>query len=77
MLVRVREDLPDRLDGVCSRCMMKALCLGVCRVEAYVTRGDFYAPNWFCDQALREGFFPNARLIESGRKKRPAPSTGQ
>ncbi len=62
-LVEIREDLPCRLDGVCSRCTMKAMCLGVCRVHAYVRTGSLYAPDTFCEEAEREGEFPSTRLL--------------
>lgn len=60
-LVEIREGLPKRLEGVCSRCTMKAVCLGVCRVHAYVRTGDLFAGNWFCEEAGRQGFFPQSR----------------
>ena len=63
-LVEIRGGLPSRLDGACSRCMMRRMCLGVCRVHAYVMAGNVFAGYWFCEEAEREGFFPVSRLIE-------------
>lgn len=64
-LLDIRERLPNGLEGVCSRCTMKGLCLGVCRVHAHVRTGNLFAANWFCEEAEREGFFPQSRLAEA------------
>ncbi|MHC4200229.1 MAG: radical SAM protein [Planctomycetota bacterium] len=64
-LLDIREGLPNGLEGVCSRCIMKAVCLGVCRVHAHVRTGNLFAANWFCEEAEREGFFPRSRLAEA------------
>ena len=61
--LEIRERLPNGLEGVCSRCTMRALCLGVCVVNTYVMTGSFFAPHWFCEEAEREGFFPRSRLV--------------
>lgn len=63
-LVEIREGLPHRLKGVCARCMLRAQCLGVCRIESYVLEGDLFAANAFCAEAGREGFYPQARAQE-------------
>jgi MoaA/NifB/PqqE/SkfB family radical SAM enzyme len=54
--------LPGRLEGVCSRCLMKRRCLGSCVAQNYYSEGRLWAPYWFCRQAEEEGLFPASRL---------------
>lgn len=61
-LKALREGLPDRLEGVCSRCLMKQRCLGSCIAQNYYRNRSLWAPNWFCEQAEKAGLFPASRL---------------
>jgi SynChlorMet cassette radical SAM/SPASM protein ScmF len=72
ILKALREGLPDRLEGVCSRCLMKRRCLGSCVAQNYYSRGSLWAPFWFCEQADEVGLFPASRLAT-----RPAQALGQ
>jgi SynChlorMet cassette radical SAM/SPASM protein ScmF len=58
----IRHGLPDKLTGVCSRCLMKYQCLGSCIAQSYYRINSLWAPFWFCEQALAEGYFPESRL---------------
>jgi SynChlorMet cassette radical SAM/SPASM protein ScmF len=62
VLKAVREGLPERLEGVCGRCLMKRSCLGLCIAQNYYRKGSLWAPNWFCEQAEEAGLFPASRL---------------
>lgn len=62
VLKSMREGLPGRLEGVCSRCLMKRRCLGSCVAQNYYSEGRLWAPYWFCRQAEEEGLFPASRL---------------
>jgi SynChlorMet cassette radical SAM/SPASM protein ScmF len=62
ILKALREGLPERLDGVCSRCLMKRRCLGSCVAQNYYSSGSLWAPFWFCKQAEEAGLFPASRL---------------
>ena len=62
ILKALREGLPERLEGVCSRCLMKGQCLGSCVAQNYYRKGRLLAPNWFCEQAEQAGLFPISRL---------------
>ncbi|MBA4379458.1 MAG: SynChlorMet cassette radical SAM/SPASM protein ScmF [Anaerolinea sp.] len=62
ILKALREGLPKRLEGVCSRCLMKQLCLGSCIAQNYYSTGSLWAPYWFCAQAEEAGLFPASRL---------------
>jgi SynChlorMet cassette radical SAM/SPASM protein ScmF len=61
-LVAIREGLPERLGGICSRCLMSAECLGSCVAQNYYRSKDIFAPFWFCEMAEKEGRFPLSRL---------------
>lgn len=58
----LRAGLPSRLSGVCGRCLMKHRCLGSCIAQNYYSRGNFWTPFWFCQQAEEAGLFPQTRL---------------
>lgn len=62
-LQELREGLPSQLRGVCSRCLMKATCLGSCLAQNYYRTGSFWEPFWFCEMAEKAGLFPESRLI--------------
>ncbi len=61
-LKALREGLPERLEGVCGRCLMKRSCLGQCVAQNYYRKGSLFAPNWVCEQAEEAGLFPASRL---------------
>jgi SynChlorMet cassette radical SAM/SPASM protein ScmF len=62
-ICEIREGLPGRLTGVCSRCLMKDICLGDCIAQSYYSTGSLWAPQQFCDQACKAGLFPSSRLL--------------
>ena len=55
-------DYPVRLNGICSRCLMKNRCLGYCIAQNHYQSGSIWAPFWFCEQADVSGLFPDTRL---------------
>jgi SynChlorMet cassette radical SAM/SPASM protein ScmF len=61
LLQELREGLPGRLEGVCRECFMKGVCLGSCIAQNYYRCRNLWAPFWFCDEAEREGLFPETR----------------
>ena len=62
ILKALREGLPERLEGVCSRCLMRERCLGSCVAQNYYSTGSLWAPFWLCKQAEEIGLFPASRL---------------
>ena len=62
ILQTLRTGLPNRLDGVCSQCLMKHICLGSCVAQNYYRTGSLWAPFWFCEKAEAIGLFPTTRL---------------
>ena len=61
-LQSIRKGLPDRLEGMCRDCLMKSRCLGTCVAQNYYRTGSFWSPYWFCDEARKQGLFPESRL---------------
>jgi SynChlorMet cassette radical SAM/SPASM protein ScmF len=62
VLNEIRSDLPGKLEGVCSRCLMAGSCLGSCVAQNYYRTGSLWAPFWLCEQAETQGIFPATRL---------------
>jgi SynChlorMet cassette radical SAM/SPASM protein ScmF len=69
ILQTLREGLPERLEGICSRCLMKQRCLGSCVAQNYYSKGSLWAPYWFCEQAEDVGLFPASRLATSPTRR--------
>lgn len=63
ILTALRAGLPDRLEGICARCLMRSRCLGSCLAQNYYRMHNVWAPFWFCEQAEADGLFPESRLI--------------
>ena len=62
ILSYIRTNIPDRLEGVCGRCIFKRRCLGSCVANTYVATGDFKNSFFLCKKAYEEGIFPQSRL---------------
>ncbi len=69
VLQSLRSGLPDKLEGICHRCLMKHLCLGSCIAQNYYSSGSLWAPHWFCETASISGLFPESRLITDERQR--------
>ena len=66
VLNELRDGLPESLEGVCSECVMKALCKGSCIAQNYYMSGRLTAPFWYCEEAWKKGRFPQSRLRPAG-----------
>ncbi len=62
VLQELRGGLPGRLEGICGECLMKSRCLGSCIAQNYYLTKSLWAPFWFCQEASRQGLFPETRL---------------
>ncbi len=62
ILKEIREGLPQRLEGICSDCVLKSVCLGSCLAQNYYSSKSLWAPNWFCQAASAKGLFPETRV---------------
>jgi SynChlorMet cassette radical SAM/SPASM protein ScmF len=63
VILQLRENLPRKLRGICGRCLFKSLCQGTCVAQNYYRTADLFAPFWFCEAAVKEGLFPQNRLV--------------
>lgn len=61
-ILKIREDIPSKLTGICSRCLLKSRCLGSCVAQNYYRSNELTAPFWFCEMAEEAGLFPQSRL---------------
>jgi SynChlorMet cassette radical SAM/SPASM protein ScmF len=61
LLNELREGLPDRFRGICGECLMRNICQGRCIAQNYYRCRDAWALYWFCEEADREGLFPETR----------------
>ncbi len=68
ILNTLRSGLPEKLEGICSRCLMKTMCLGSCIALTYYRTGGLWAPFWFCEEAERRGLFPETRIGDKRNK---------
>ncbi|MEI6287467.1 MAG: SynChlorMet cassette radical SAM/SPASM protein ScmF [Bacillota bacterium] len=62
VLLDIRSQLPDKLEGVCANCVLKSRCLGSCVAQNYHDAKSLYAPFWYCQSAYDQGLFPASRL---------------
>ena len=63
VLQALRKGLPEKMSGVCARCLMKKSCLGECIAQNYYRTSNLWSPFWFCERAEAAGLFPESRLI--------------
>ncbi len=61
ILNQIRAGLPDQLQGICSDCVMKQVCMGSCIAQNYYRHRDLWAPFWYCEEAHNQGLFPKTR----------------
>jgi SynChlorMet cassette radical SAM/SPASM protein ScmF len=66
ILVKLREGLPSRLEGICGNCLMKGICLGSCIAENYYLSNSLWTPFWYCQKAYERGLFPETRMLPRG-----------
>ncbi len=66
-LNRIRNDLPEQLEGICGQCIFKGICLGRCIAQNYYTSHSLWSSFWYCEEAHRQGLFPTSRLAVGDR----------
>lgn len=60
-LTRLRETIPEGLEGICSECVHRKFCMGTCVAGNYNATGRLNAPYHFCSTAAELGLFPASR----------------
>jgi SynChlorMet cassette radical SAM/SPASM protein ScmF len=71
VLKKIREGLPEGLEGICGECLMKEACLGNCIAQNYYMTRNLLSPFWFCEAAREKGLFPESRLRGPNSETRP------
>jgi SynChlorMet cassette radical SAM/SPASM protein ScmF len=67
-LNELREGLPAKLTGICSKCLMNHVCFSKCIAQNYYRSKNLWTPFWYCEQAMNAGLFPETRIRpNSGR----------
>ena len=69
VLLELRDGLPQRLQGICGRCLMKEMCLGSCLAQNYYASKNFWESFWYCAEAHSRGLFPAGRLTVKSSEK--------
>lgn len=64
LLQEIREGIHGNLKGICSKCVVKNMCLGHCIANNYHNSKDLWAPHWYCEEAYKAGLFPESRLVK-------------
>ncbi len=60
-LIRLREQVPDQLEGICGQCLHRHICQGHCVANNFHVAGRLNVAYQFCDRAEALGFFPASR----------------
>ncbi|HEX30595.1 TPA: radical SAM protein [Candidatus Poribacteria bacterium] len=63
LLREARESIPDKLEGICGKCILKNRCQGGCRAMAMEIYGSLTAPDPTCQAFYDAGQFPETRMI--------------
>ncbi len=61
-LALLREQVPRKIEGICSECIHLESCMGKCVMQNMASGGSFTSPHWFCTAAAEQGLFPASRL---------------
>ncbi|MBI5958809.1 MAG: radical SAM protein [Chloroflexi bacterium] len=62
-LVKLRELIPNHLEGICKQCLHRPVCRGHCVANTYHVTQQLNAPHQFCKHADEMGLFPASRKI--------------
>ncbi|MCB1191035.1 MAG: SynChlorMet cassette radical SAM/SPASM protein ScmF [Leptospiraceae bacterium] len=65
ILNELRKGLPNKLEGICSECLMKTECLGSCIANNYYNSKNLFAPFWYCKEVYEKGLFPKSRMKQT------------
>ena len=63
VLKQLRRSLPDKLGGICGRCIFKFQCRGGCRANVFAVSSDLFAPYYLCQDLFDCRRFPASRMI--------------
>ena len=61
VLREIRQGMPHRIEGICSKCIMINICMGKCIAQNYYRTRNLWEPFWYCKEAEDAGIFPASR----------------
>ncbi len=73
VLEDLRQGFPDKLEGICTDCLFKGICLGNCVAQNYYSTKTLWASYWYCEEAKKAGLFPETRLKPKVSREGVAP----
>jgi len=76
VISELRQGMPERLGGICGDCSMKAFCKGSCIAQNYAMSHNLWAPYWYCEEARKQGLFPETRLMVKAKVSGTVPAPG-
>jgi len=59
----IRNKIPQRMQGICGKCLFKQHCLGFCRADALYSGHSLLTPNDLCEAVYQKGMFPVSRTM--------------
>jgi len=60
-LIRMREQIPFKLEGICSECIHRDLCVGRCVADNFQRTKKLNSAYYFCKKSEEMGLFPETR----------------
>ncbi len=64
----LRKKIPENFRGICYTCVHRDSCLGKCIANNYYRTRTFDASYVFCEQAYKEGLFPQTRILQEEKE---------
>jgi radical SAM protein with 4Fe4S-binding SPASM domain len=64
VLKMIRKSVPNKLTGICAKCIHKETCIGRCVVNNLETGGSIASPDLLCQRAWDNRVFPSSRLLD-------------
>lgn len=58
MLIKLRQNLPSNLEGICGECIFRNKCLGSCVASNYQVNNSLVGSHWFCQMCDDATIFP-------------------
>lgn len=58
----IRDCLPQKLEGVCGKCVLRTICCGYCVAQNYMDNGKLNSPYGLCKLLYENNLFPEKYL---------------
>ncbi|MBW1973493.1 MAG: radical SAM protein, partial [Deltaproteobacteria bacterium] len=64
----IRENLPEKLEGICRDCLFNYYCLGSCVAMNFHDTGSLFSSYRLCEILNKKGLFPETRKRGNSRR---------